>query len=85
MKSEPLKIKRCGEDGNKIITVRIRKDTLDALDKIAAETNCSCNELINIIPGSCVLLLVMIVLYFVLSPVWLFNFQILHSMTLEYN
>lgn len=49
MKNEPLKIKRRGEDGNKIITVRIRKDTLDALDKIAAETNCSRNELINII------------------------------------
>lgn len=49
MKSEPLKIKRRGEDGNKIITVRIRKDTLDALDKIAAETNRSRNELINII------------------------------------
>ena len=49
MKSEPLKIKRCGEDGNKIITVRIRKDTLDALDKIATETNRSRNELINII------------------------------------
>ena len=49
MKSEPLKIKRRGEDGNKVITVRIRKDTLDALDKIVAETNCSRNELINII------------------------------------
>lgn len=49
MKSEPLKIKRRGEDGNKIITVRIREDTLDALDKIAAETNRSRNELINII------------------------------------
>ena len=53
MKSEPLKIKRRGEDGNKVITVRIREDTLDALDKIAAETNRSRNELINIIlrPG----------------------------------
>ncbi|MCI9433611.1 MAG: ribbon-helix-helix protein, CopG family [Oscillospiraceae bacterium] len=49
MKNEPLKIKRRGEDGNKIITVRIREDTLDALDKIAAETNRSRNELINII------------------------------------
>ena len=49
MKSEPLKIKRRGEDGNKIITVRIREDTLDALDKIATETNRSRNELINII------------------------------------
>ncbi|MDE6280584.1 MAG: ribbon-helix-helix domain-containing protein [Oscillospiraceae bacterium] len=49
MKSEPLKIKRRGEDGHKVITVRIREDTLDALDKIAAETNRSRNELINII------------------------------------
>lgn len=49
MKSEPLKIKRHGEDGNKVITVRIREDTLDALDKIATETNRSRNELINII------------------------------------
>lgn len=49
MKSEPLKIKKRGEDGNKVITVRIREDTLDALDKIAAETNHSRNELINII------------------------------------
>ena len=49
MQSEPLKIKRRGEDGNKVITVRIREDTLDALDKIAAETNRSRNELINII------------------------------------
>ncbi len=49
MQSEPLKIKRRGEDGNKVITVRIKEDTLDALDKIAAETNRSRNELINII------------------------------------
>ena len=49
MQSEPLKIKRRGEDGNKVITVRIREDTLDALDKIATETNRSRNELINII------------------------------------
>ena len=49
MKSEPLKIKRRGEDGNRVITVRIREDTLDALDKIAAEANRSRNELINII------------------------------------
>ena len=34
---------------------------------------------VNCIPVSCVLLLVKIV--FILSPVWLFNFQILHSMT----
>ena len=49
MKNEPLKIKKRGEDGNRIISVRIREDTLDELDKIASETNYSRNELINII------------------------------------
>ena len=49
MNIEPLKIKRRGEDGNKIITVRIKEDTLSALDKLAAETNYSRNELINLI------------------------------------
>ena len=44
---EPLKIKRRGEDGNKIITVRIKEDTLAALDRLAAETNYSRNALIN--------------------------------------
>ena len=49
MEIKPLKIKRRGEDGNKIITVRIKEDTLAALDKLASETNYSRNELINII------------------------------------
>ena len=47
--SEPLVIKRRGEDGNKLISVRIKEDTLEALDKLASETNYSRNELINII------------------------------------
>ena len=49
MKSEPLIIKRRGEDGTKIITVRIREETLSELDRIAAERNHSRNELINVI------------------------------------
>lgn len=49
MKNEPLIIKRRGDDGNRIITVRIREETLAALDRIAAESNRSRNELINII------------------------------------
>lgn len=49
MKNEPLVIKKRGEDGNKIISVRIKEDTLELLDKVAAETNYSRNELINII------------------------------------
>ena len=46
---EPLQIKKRGEDGSKIITVRIKEETLAALDKIAAESNYSRNELINVI------------------------------------
>lgn len=49
MNNEPLKIKKRGEDGSRIITVRIREETLFELDKIAAESNYSRNELINII------------------------------------
>lgn len=49
MKNDTLVIKERGEDGNKIITVRIKEDTLSELDRIAAESNYSRNELINII------------------------------------
>ncbi len=49
MNNEPLKIKKRGEDGNKIITVRIKEDTLHELDRLAAESNYSRNELINLI------------------------------------
>lgn len=49
IKNEPLKIKKRGEDGSKVITVRIKEDTLAKLDKIATESNYSRNELINII------------------------------------
>ncbi len=46
---EPLVLKRRGEDGNKVITVRLKEDILLQLDKLAADTNYSRNELINII------------------------------------
>lgn len=47
---EPLIIKkRRGEDGNKVITLRIREELLAEIDKIAADTNYSRNELINTI------------------------------------
>lgn len=49
MRNEPLKIKKRGEDGTKVITVRIKEDTLSSLDRIASESNYSRNELINII------------------------------------
>ena len=49
MRNEPLRIKKRGEDGTKIITVRIREETLSELDRIASESNYSRNELINLI------------------------------------
>lgn len=49
MNNEPLKIKKRGEDGSRVITVRIREDTLAELDRLAGESNYSRNELINII------------------------------------
>ena len=49
MKNDPLVIKKRGEDGNRVITVRIREETLSKLDKLAADTNYSRNELINLI------------------------------------
>ena len=49
MKNDPLIIKKRGDDGNRIITVRIREDTLAELDRLAAESNRSRNEVINLI------------------------------------
>lgn len=49
MKNDSLIIKKRGDDGNRIITVRIREDTLAELDRLAAESNRSRNELINLI------------------------------------
>ncbi len=49
MRNEPLKIKKRGEDGSKIISVRIRENILAELDRISAEVNISRNELINMI------------------------------------
>lgn len=49
MKNEPLKIKKRGEDGSRVITVRLRTETLSELDRLSAETGYSRNELINLI------------------------------------
>ena len=37
-----------GEDGHKIFSIRVREETVKKLDEIAAATNRSRNELINI-------------------------------------
>lgn len=49
MQNEPLKIKKRGDDGNRIISVRIKETTLAELDRIATDSNYSRNELINLI------------------------------------
>ncbi len=49
MSKETIIIKKKGEDGSKVITVRIKEDILKSLDKISKESNYSRNELINII------------------------------------
>lgn len=49
MENEPLKIKKRGDDGNRVISVRIKETTLAELDRIATESNYSRNELINLI------------------------------------
>ena len=49
MANEPLIIKRRGEDGSRLISVRIQENTLTQLDALAGQTNRSRNELINMI------------------------------------
>ena len=49
VKGDVLKLKNRGEDGNRVITVRIKEETLSEIDRIAKEVNYSRNELINTI------------------------------------
>ncbi len=44
-KRSPLK----GEDGSKVISIRIKDETLQQLDELVKETNRSRNEIINLI------------------------------------
>ena len=37
-----------GDDGHKILSIRVKDETLEALDKIALETDRSRNQIINI-------------------------------------
>ena len=40
---------RKGDDGYKIVSVRMKDETIERLDNLSAETNRSRNELINIL------------------------------------
>ena len=46
---DTIKIKKRGEDGNRIISIRIGASLLEKLDRIAGESNHSRNEVINLI------------------------------------
>ena len=47
MKREILISRKKGEDGHKVVSVRMREDTLAKLDELSAQTNRSRNELIS--------------------------------------
>ena len=49
VKGDVLKLKKRGEDGNRVITVRIKEEPLSEIDRMAKEVNYSRNELINTI------------------------------------
>ena len=49
MKREILISRKKGEDGHKIVSVRMRDETLARLDDLSAQTTRSRNELINLL------------------------------------
>ena len=49
MKRENLITRKKGEDGHKVVSVRMREETLARLDELSAQTNRSRNELINLL------------------------------------
>lgn len=49
MKREILISRKSGEDGHKVVSVRMRDETLAKLDDLSVQTNRSRNELINLL------------------------------------
>lgn len=49
MAETPLVIKQRGDDGTRIISLRIKELVLAQIDKIAAQTNRSRNEILNML------------------------------------
>lgn len=43
------KVSRRGDDGYKVVSVRMKDETIERLDTLSAETNRSRNELINML------------------------------------
>ena len=49
MSNKIIKINKKGDDGYKVISIRIKDGTLEKLDELAQKSNRSRNEIINII------------------------------------
>lgn len=54
MPKEKIKITRRGEDGYRLISARIKEETLKKIDELARETNRSRNDIINTLLDSSV-------------------------------
>lgn len=48
MERDTIKLSKRGDDGYKVISVRLREPTLKRIDEAAGKTNRSRNEIINI-------------------------------------
>ena len=49
MERDTIRLSKRGDDGYKVISVRLKEPTLKRIDEAAGKTNRSRNELINII------------------------------------
>ena len=49
MERRKITISKKGDDGYKVISVRLKEKTLEAIEDISAQTNRSRNEVINIL------------------------------------
>ena len=54
MERKKITISKKGDDGYKVISVRIKERTLEAIENISTQTNRSRNEVINILLESSV-------------------------------
>lgn len=54
MAKNVIKINKKGDDGYKVISVRIKENVLNKIDQLSQESNRSRNELINILLENCV-------------------------------
>lgn len=44
----PRSNKKKGEDGHKVFSIRVKDETVEALNKIAGQTNRTRNEIVNL-------------------------------------